>query len=679
MAKEVEFYGWTGKVLDVDLTAGTVEVKALDEACPDYKDYLGGRGLGVRILYDAVGPDTDPLGPENVLIFATGPLTGTNVPSSGRYCIITKSPLARPKEGKETRGLVIDTHSGGDWSEVLKCAGFDAIIFRGKADSPVYLLIEDGKAEIKDAKHLWGKSCYETTAALKEEVEKPGLKVACIGPAGENLVRTACVINDADRLGWGRACGRGGAGAVMGSKNLKAIAVSGTLEVKVAKRGELLAAIRESFDRIGPDPICGTGLPVYGTDILYNIINGVGLLPTCNFQWGMFKEAANTSGEALRGEVAGVPRILTTTRGCSRTCNIRCGRVTSIPGPRPEYVTIGEGEGPEYETTWALGATCGVADVFAIAEANYICNEMGLDTISTGNTIGCAFELCKEGVLDLSEVGYAKGENPFSDGEAVVKLVRKIALREGVGDDLAEGSKRLAEKCGRPELSMSVKSLELPAYDPRGVLAHGLAYATSNRGGCHLRAYLIAAEVLGHYCGISPPDVDEPTADFRLSKDDHKTDLVLTFQHLTAAIDALDECLFTVFALGADNYAKMLSTATGIDYTVEDILKVGERIWNLERLFNIREGLTKEDDRLPPRLEEEPMPNEIYSAEEKKALSPPVEVPPYEEVEKQPSAGSTCPIPEMLPLYYEKRGWTPDGVPTDAKLEELGLTWAKPK
>lgn len=464
----------------------------------------------------------------------------------------------------------------------------------------------------------------------------------------------------------------------MGSKNLKAIAVRGTLDVPIAKPGEMAAAVRESFDRQTPDPICGAGLPMYGTDVLYNIINGAGLLPTCNFQWGMLKEAAKASGEALVGEVPEVPKTLTKTEGCCRTCTMRCARVTKILEPRPEYVAIGAGEGPEYETTWALGAQCGVDDVFAIEEANYLCNELGLDTISAGSTIGCAFELCEKGALDLSEVGYAKGENPFSDGEAVVKLVRKMALREGVGDELAEGSKRLAEKCGRPELSMSVKSLEFPAYDPRGVLAHGLAYATSNRGACHLRAYLIAAEVLGHYCGVSPPDVDEPTVEFRLSKDGHKTDLVLIFQNLTTAIDALNECLFTVFALGADNYAKMLSAATGVDYAAEDIMKVGERVWNMERLFNIREGLTKDDDRLPPRLEEEPMPNQVYSAKEKRALTPPVEVYPHGVVEKQPSAGSVVPIPEMLPLYYEKRGWTAEGVPTDAKLGELGLAWAKP-
>lgn len=672
-----EFYGWVGKVLDVDLTAGEVAVRALDEVCPEYKEYVGGRGLGVRLLYDAVGPDTDPLGPENVLIFAAGPLTGTSVPASGRYCIVSKSPLGRPKDGKDTRGLIFDGHAGGDWSDVMRHAGFDAIILRGKADSPVYLWIEDGKAEIKDATGLWGQGTYETTVAIKEEIGNTRLKVACIGPGGENLVKISAIINEADTPGWARACGRDGSGAIMGSKNLKAIAVMGTLHIPMAKPGEFAAVVREQTDKLTAGPVCGTGLPTYGTQVLYNAINGVGLLPACNFQWGMSKEANKAGGEAMAGEVEGVPRTLIAAAGCCRTCPMHCARPSRIPEPRPDYVTIGEGEGPEYESAWALGSDCGIHDLIAITEANYLCNSLGIDTISTGATIACAFELCQNGALDLSEVGYANGENPFGDERAMLKLVSMIASKEGVGAELAEGSKRLAQKCGMPELSMSVKGLEFPAYDPRGVPAQGLAYATSNRGACHVRGYLIAAEVMGRYVGFSPPDIPEPTAEYRLATDSGKTDLVLIFQNLTAALDTLDQCLFTVFALGAEDYAKGLSAATGVDYSVEDFMKVGERVWNLEKLFNIREGVTKDDDRLPLRLEEEPMPNEIYSAEEKRALTPPVEVPPHGVIEREPSAGSVCPIPEMLPLYYEKRSWDSEGVPTDAKLEELGLTWAK--
>jgi len=676
-AAQPAFNGWMGQVLEVDLTTGELQAIPLDEVVPGYKDYVGGRGLAARILYDRVGPDTDPLGPENVLVFSTGPLTGTSVPSSGRFCIASKSPYGRPGDGKDTRGLIFDSQSGGDWSEYLKSAGFDVIIIKGKADHPVYLLLEDGKAQIKDASGLWGNGTYETTAAIKGQTGQD-LKVACIGPAGENLVRMAAIINDADQPGYGRACGRDGGGAVMGSKNLKAIAAGGTMAPTIADPGAFAAAVRAADDKLSADAVTGTGLPTYGSAILNNIINGAGLFPTCNFQWGMFKEANRTGGEAMKGEVEGVPKTLIKNEGCCRTCPIHCARVTELP-QRPDYVKIGKGEGPEYETSWALGAQCGVDDLIAISEANYLCNELGLDTISTGSTIGCAFELCQKGVLDLSNIGYAKGKNPFGDGEAVVKLVSKIAQKDGIGRELAEGSKRLATEYGHPELSMSVKSLEFPAYDPRGVLAQGLAYATSNRGACHVRAYLIAAEVLGDYFGLTPPAIDDPTAAFRLGEDGHKIDLVLAFQDYTAALDSLDECLFTVFGMGPDNYAKLLSAATGIEYSADDFRKIGERVWNLERLFNIREGLTKDDDRLPPRLEQVPMPNEIYSAEAKKALTPPVEVPPHGTIEKQPSAGSTVPIPQMLSVYYGKRGWNEDGVPTDAKLTELGLTWAKAK
>lgn len=678
VSQSSEYFGWIGKVLDVDLTKGEVSYRSLDDVCPDFRDYVGGRGLGVRVLFNEVGPETDPLGPENVLMFSTGPLTGTSVSGSGRYCVVTKSPLIRPKVpgSGERSGAVVDAHSGGDWSDEFKHAGFDAIIVRGRSGKPVYLWVHDGEAEIRAADKLWGKRTSNTTASIKKELGDQYVKVACIGPAGENLVRTACIINDADDVGHGRAAGRGGVGAVMGSKNLKAIAVRGVLDVDIARRGEFGREIRDISIKLREDPICGATLPLYGTEVLYNVINGAGLLPTCNFQWGMFKEANLTSGEALVGEVAETPKTITRTEGCCRTCLLRCGRVTEIPEEiRPSYVKIGKGEGPEYETTWAFGAMCGVDEIAAIQEANYLCNELGLDTISAGSTIASAMELCQRGHLELP--GYEEGGNPFGDGELVINLVGMTANKEGVGGELAEGSYRLASKHGHPELSMSVKALEMPAYDPRGVLAHGLAYATSNRGGCHVRAYLIAAEVMAHYCGLGPPDIDEATKEYRLSKDGPKTDLVLTFQDLTAAIDSLDQCLFTVFGIGGEDYAKELSAVTGVDYTTDDILEVGERVWNLEKLFNLREGFTKEDDRLPPRLESEPMPNAIYSAMEKKAFTPPVEVPPHGTVEEQPSSGSVAPISEMLPIYYEKRGWSPDGIPTDEKVKALGLDWIK--
>ena len=652
--------GWMGKILDVDLTAETVTIKDLDINMA--KDYFGGRGLGVRIIYDEVGPDVDPLSPENILVFATGPLTGTDAPASGRFCIVSKSPLAHPKDHPE-HGAIFDSHSGGEWGPELKFAGFDAIILRGKAASPKYLWIHEGVAELRDASAHWGKKTVATTTDIRAETDIRA-KVACIGPAGENLVRIAAVINDANAPGFGRACGRDGGGAVMGSKNLKAIAVRGTKKIEIADPGAFADIVRETRDEAIPaGPVTGVGLPTYGTAVLVNVINGAGLFPTCNFKWGMFKEADDIGGETMAAT------ILTRTKGCYN-CNMRCGRVTATTG-----VFASEGEGPEYETVWSLGAQCGVHDLAAVSLAHYLCNELGLDAISAGSTIGCVMELCKEGHLDLP--GYAAGTNSFGDGALLVDLIEKTASREGIGDDLAEGSKRLATKYGAPELSMSVKGLEFPAYDPRGVKAHGLAYATSNRGACHLRAYLIAAEVLGNYCGLTPPAVPAPTVEYRTATDSDKTGLVLVFQNLTTAIDALDVCLFSVFSLGAGHYAKLLSAATGIEYMDADILKVGERIWNLERLYNNREGFTKDDDRMPPRLETEPMPNEIWSTEAGEALVPseeePIDVPPHGPITSQPTAGNVVPLSEMLPLYYSQRGWTEEGVPTEAKLAELGL------
>jgi len=291
ISPNTEYFGWIGKVLDVNLTKGEVKYKPLDTVCQDFRDYVGGRGLGVRMLFNEVGPETDPLGPENVLIFSTGPLTGTSVSGSGRYCVVTKSPLTYPKvpksEGKS--GTVVDAHSGGDWSEEMKNTGFDAIIVRGRSRIPVYLWVHNGEAEIKAADQIWGKGTSDTTASIKEELGDSYVKVACIGPAGENLVRTACIINDADDVGHGRAAGRGGVGAVMGSKNLKAIAVRGMLDIGIARRGEFGREVRDISIKLREDPVCGTTLPLYGTEVLYNAINGAGLLPTCNFQWGMFK------------------------------------------------------------------------------------------------------------------------------------------------------------------------------------------------------------------------------------------------------------------------------------------------------------------------------------------------------------------------------------------------------
>ncbi|MEM2908492.1 MAG: aldehyde ferredoxin oxidoreductase family protein [Candidatus Hadarchaeales archaeon] len=589
-------YGWAGKLLEVDLSAERIKEAELDEKLA--RTVIGGRGLGVKLLYERVGPEVDPFDPENLLVFATGPLTGTLAPTSGRHCVITKSPLT---------GTIFDSNSGGHWGAELKFAGVDAIVVKGRAEQPVYLWIHDGEAELRDASDLWGMGTHATTDAILKQVGDSRASVACIGPAGERLVRIAAIINDKYR-----AAGRGGVGAVMGSKRLKAIVVRGTKPPKIADEGSFGTYVKECQKLLKEDPVTGTALPTYGTAILVNIINEHGIYPTRNFQTSVFPTADKTSGETI------AETILVRKKGCF-ACPIACGRVTKVGEL--------EGEGPEYETLWAFGAQCGVDDLGAIVEANNLCNDLGLDTISMGNTIGCAMELSEKGKLDGPR---------FGDSRAIVDLTRATAMREGLGDKLAEGSARLAKGCGLPELSMSVKGLELPAYDPRGVQGQGLAYATSNRGGCHLRAYMIGPEILG---------VPKLMERFSTSG---KAEMVIISQNLCAAVDSLVLCRFSMFALDAVQYSKLLTAATGIEFTDEDLMTVGERIWNLERLFNLREGFSAKDDILPKRLMEEPIP-------------------------EGPSRGRRSLVASMLPSYYAFRGWTPEGVPTQEKLRELGL------
>ena len=589
-------YGWAGKILEVDLSREKIGEVKLDEELA--RDFVGGRGLGVKILYGRIGPDIKPLDSENLLIFAVGPLTGTFAPTSGRHCVVTKSPLT---------GTVFDAHSGGFWGAELRFAGYDAIVVQGQAKRPVYLWMSDGKAELRDADVLWGKGTHATTDAIRKELGDDKIRVACIGPAGEKLVKIAAIINDKYR-----AAARGGVGAVMGSKRLKAVAVRGRGKPKIANEDTFNVYVRECQKLLCENPGTGTGLPTYGTAVLVNIINEHGVYPTRNFQTGVFPTADKTSGETM------AETILVRNKACFG-CQIACSRITRVDGE--------EHEGPEYETIWAFGAQCGVDDLGAIAKANLLCNDMGLDTISMGNTIGCAMELSERGKLEGPK---------FSDAKAIVELTKKTAVREKLGDKLAEGSARLAEGCGAPDLSMSVKGLELPAYDPRGLQGQGLAYATSNRGGCHLRAYMIAPEVLG---------IPKLVERFSTSG---KPETIVIFQNLVATIDSLILCEFTSFALETVEYAKLLSAATGIEFTDEQIMTIGDRIWNLERLYNLREGFGRKDDTLPKRLLEEPMP-------------------------EGPSKGRVNMLPKMLPSYYAFRGWNSKGVPTKEKLCELGL------
>ena len=599
-------YGWTGTTLRVNLTNGDISKEPTN--MENARNFFGARGLGTKILYDEVDPKVDALSPENKLIFAPGPLTGTFGPSVGRYNVVTKGPLT---------GAIAASNSGGSFGPEMKFAGYDMLIVEGKAKKPVYLWINDDQVEIRDAGKIWGKEVPDTTDLIRAETDE-GAKVACIGPAGEKQVLFACIMNE-----MYRAAGRSGGGAVMGSKNLKAVAVVGNHPVVVADAKAFETAVMIARAKIQANPVGGAGLKAYGTDVLVNILNQVGSLPARNFHDGYFPTADKFGGESLS------KNVLVRPKACF-SCIISCGRVSKVTNPK----YAGEGEGPEYESAWAFGADCGIDDLDAITKANFICNELGLDTITMGATIACAMDLFTNKII--TEKNTDGIPLRFGDAETMVKLVGMTGHREGFGDQLAEGSYRLAKKYGHSEYSMTVKKQEMPAYDPRGVQGIGLNFATANCGAAHVRGYTIAPEVLGN-----PFKVDQHTTD-------GKPALVKTFQDLTAALDSTGACLFTTFGIGAEELAAMLSACTGIAYSTEDFMKTGDRIWNLERLWNLKAGLTKADDTLPDRVLKEP-------------------------IQTGPSKGDISHLGVMIPEYYKLRGWDEDGVPTEIKLRSLAL------
>lgn len=604
--------GYSGKILSVDLTTMRFEEQDMDKGVA--RRFLGGRGLGTKVLYDELASEVEPFSPQNIVVIATGPLTGTKTPSSGRHFVISKSPAT---------GGITFTSSGGTWAVELKKAGYDAIIIKGKAEKPTYLWLNDGSIEFKEASKFWGKLVKEVDDGIRAETDEEA-KVLQIGIAGEKRSCIAAVMNEKYR-----AAGRTGLGAVLGSKNLKAIAVKGTKEVLVAEAVELSRVTDKILKKIQQSDVTkeGGGLNSFGTAVLTNVINASGIYPTRNFQTGTFKDAGEISGEKM------AETILVKTTACFE-CPIECGRWIKVE--KGKYAGV-EGESLEYETCWAFGGQCAVNDINALAKANDLCNEYGLDTISTGSTIGFAMELVQRGIVSRQDVGV---DLTFGNDEAMVRMVELIGKREGFGDILADGTRAAAKRIGKGAeyYAMQVKGLEMPAYEPRGAMGIGLNYATANRGGCHVSGYTIAAEILGIPIKADP---------FDSGKD--KVGLTILFQNLTAAVDSSGNCLFLTFALGADDYVEMIKYVTGwTDYNVDEFLKTGDRIFALERMFNKREGFSRKDDRLPERLLKEPMP------------------------EGAPK-GKVHPLDDMLDIYYEARGYDAEGHPTGEKLKELGL------
>jgi len=599
--------GYGGKILRVDLTNRSIQTQPLDHAIA--RKFLGGRGYGGKILYDENLPGVEPFAPENRLIFFTSPFLGTNIPCSVKACVVTKSPLTQ---------TVLMSLSGGYFGAELRLTGYDGLVITGKAAHPVYLQINNDAAQIKDASFLWGKDTVETQEMLKETVGDKKARMVTIGPAGERLVRFASAINER------HAFGRGGVGAVMGSKNLKAIVVRGTRPVELFDQHGFDALVRELRERFRSEK--AKAFSIYGTSAVVRLVEMRGIFPTRNYQFGTFEGKSKIDGDA---RAALVQRHTT----CYR-CPVGC-TVWTVATDEP-YKGIGS-EGPEYETLWSFGGQCENDNLSAIIAAEDLCDRYGLDTISTGNAIGFAMECFEKGIITKEHTDGVELE--FGNHRAMVEMVRKTGNRDGFGDVLAEGVHRASQKIGRnsQKFAMQVKGSEMCGYDPRGAVGQGLSFATCPRGADHQKG-LVRQEVFG-----KPPEIDRFATD-------GKAEIVKDVQDEMAFLDAMGICCFLTRrdVTGPEDYAKLLKCVTGIELTEQDVWTVGERIFNLERLFNQREGFSRKDDTLPERFLSEPF-------------------------REGPAAGYTVPIEKLLDDYYQVRGWDGNGSPVDQTLARLGL------
>jgi aldehyde:ferredoxin oxidoreductase len=598
--------GYHNRVGWVDLTSGDVEYREVDEQ--DARLYVGGRGLGVKYVFDN-GPQVEPLSPENILCVMVGPLTGTRTRMSGRLCTVTKSPLT---------GTIVDSHMGGWTAAKLKWAGFDGLVFKGKADKHTYAHVEDGKVTLHDAADLWGKGVHDTVKLMREK-HGEDVDVMAIGPAGENLVRFACWINSDDR-----ASGRGGTGAVAGSKNLKCVVVKGD-RANMPKPADAEAFKKANDDCLAAIRACPTTDPkegdlhLYGTNVLANMVNEISAFPVRNAQTTVFEATEAISGETVADTIL-------VNRPTCWACPVACKKEVEVT--EGKYAGL-QMESMEYESVWSFGPMCDVSDPAVIAALIDRCNDYGLDTIETGDAAAMTMEATEKGLVD----GLAWG-----DSDAMMQLVKDIAFRRGLGNDLAEGMDPCSEKWGNPDIAMTVKGQSIPAYDPRGLQGMGIGYATSNRGACHLRGYTPAAEVVFWVLG-DKTEVD-PLAW------EGKGELQMIFQNVYGFTDSLDVCKFGTFAIPLQNYADLYAGMTGVPLDAAGALQIGERIYNLERYYNNQLGFREGSDYLPKRF--------------------------LEETGTGAAADSVCELDKMLEEYYALRGWE-QGVVTEAKLIELGI------
>ncbi len=604
--------GYVGRILRVNLNSKSILVEPLNESATER--FIGGSGYAAWLIYRETPMDIDPLDPSNKLIFMTGPLTGTITPSAGRYTVCALSPLT---------GIWAESHAAGYWGPELKFAGFDGVVVEGKSDKPVYLWIHESGCEIVDARHLWGLDTYSCEDALKKELS-PDVKVASIGPAGENLVKYANIINDK-----GRAAGRCGLGAVMGSKNLKAIAVKGSIKViPAAEEDKLTSYVKKLYVTIRSHPTVQI-YSSYGTDGIMSIMYEYGDVPIKHFTEGVWSGIENISGEAM------AKKVLKRNWACFR-CPIACGRIVEVKnGP---YKTE-EGMGPEYETVASLGALCLNDNIEAIVKANELCNRYGIDTITTGVSIAFLMECCDKGLVSR-EVDGLRIE--WGKPDLILQLIKKIAFREGIGAFLAEGVKRMSEEIGgeAKQIAMHVKGLEIPMHDPRAFKGMGLQYATSHRGACHLRGEVFIIEQ-----GERIPDLGIHERIYRFDLES-KPRVVKIMQDWHDVLDSLILCKFAFIPPAA--VVAILSMVIGRYKTVKELAEAGERIYNLKRVINVKRGVTARDDILPYRLLKEPL-------------------------KSGGAAGQVVELEKMLPKYYELRGWNEDGVPSQERLIQLSL------
>ena len=597
-------HGYAGRVLEVDLSAGTIETRELSRDVA--VQYLGAKGLGAHILANRLPVGCDPLGADNMLVFATGTLTGTMAPTSGRMEVCTKSPAT---------GLWLDSNAGGSLGPELKYAGFDAVVVSGRAPNPVILCITDDEAKLLPADDIWGVDAIETHKVLKKRFSSDH-KIACVGQAGERLSPIAGILSEY------RIFGRGGAGAVMGSKNLKAMVVRGNGAISIADPIEFDRNLRESFNEIGNNPDTGAARPQFGTNVILSLMDYVGVHPVRNFSGFSPDEGGIDERE--------VEKYFERHRACM-SCPIRCSKIARVPdGPLKGAFT----EGPEYETVWSFGAQCGNNDIPVVIEAEHMCDAYGLDAVSAGNVIGFLIECTQRGLLSKADAG---GLNlDWGDGQAILAALHLIGKREGPGGMWSMGVKHIAEQIpGSADFAAHVKGLELPAYDPRASKGMALAYATSDRGGCHLRSWPIADEVMNS---------------MGLQTSEFKAEIVKTQQDMFCLANCSGLCLFATFAMNLDQLTPLFHSATGFDEfaSADYLLEAGERVNNLVRMFNIREGLTREFDTLPKRFLHEPLTG-------------------------GPHKGRVAELESLLDTYYKVRGWDAGGIPAPALLKRLGL------